>query len=63
MSEVRRRLRTVASLSGMFGAGIYFAENSSKSDLYTSGTKTLLLCRVTLGNQFVTLSSMSNLRR
>jgi len=55
----------VAALTGMFGAGIYFAENSSKSDLYTgsSVTKTLILCRATLGNQYVTLSSMTNLRR
>lgn len=37
----------------LYGRGIYFAENSSKSDEYTrdsgSGIRHLLLCRVTLG--------------
>uniref|UniRef100_A0A1I8JQJ4 PARP catalytic domain-containing protein n=1 Tax=Macrostomum lignano TaxID=282301 RepID=A0A1I8JQJ4_9PLAT len=36
---------------GMFGAGIYFASDASKSaqELYTKGSRTLLLCEVLLG--------------
>ncbi|XP_046847641.1 NFX1-type zinc finger-containing protein 1-like [Xenia sp. Carnegie-2017] len=36
---------------GMFGQGIYFATDSSKSaqDIYTKGSQTLLLCQVILG--------------
>mmetsp|Transcript_74813 Transcript_74813/g.198755 ORF Transcript_74813/g.198755 Transcript_74813/m.198755 type:complete len:251 (-) Transcript_74813:128-880(-) len=48
---------TRASPSGLFGAGIYFAESSSKSDEYVEGSGSpelfpLLLCRVCLGHVF-----------
>lgn len=42
-----------ACKSGLFGAGLYFAENSSKSDEYVKGDAKgwypMILCRVTLG--------------
>merc|ERR1719195_2088966 len=46
---------TRASPTGLFGAGIYFGESSSKSDEYVQGAGNpeefpVLLCRVTLGN-------------
>eukprot|EP00933_Yihiella_yeosuensis_P050824 TRINITY_DN48621_c0_g1_i1.p1 TRINITY_DN48621_c0_g1~~TRINITY_DN48621_c0_g1_i1.p1 ORF type:complete len:857 (-),score=155.09 TRINITY_DN48621_c0_g1_i1:62-2560(-) len=47
---------SLASPSGLFGAGIYFAESSSKSDEYVQGKTVdgqelfpLLICRVSLG--------------
>jgi len=47
-----------ASTGGMFGPGIYFAEHSSKSNLYVnSDARQMLLCRVTLGNIFVPTTS------
>ncbi len=41
--------------AGMFGAGIYFATDSSKSaqEIYTKGSKKLLLCKVLLGRSKV----------
>ena len=57
----------VCSLNGMFGAGIYFAEDSSKSDQYIErhhdGYSYILLCRVMLGDTGVVLSTHSNERR
>lgn len=51
----------------MFGSGIYFAENSSKSDEYivpdSSGNCYIFLSRVIMGVPFVTLTSQSNLKR
>ncbi|KAG2388398.1 hypothetical protein C9374_000562 [Naegleria lovaniensis] len=41
----------VSNLSGPFGAGIYFAENSSKSDDSTTNEFPMLLSRVVLGRQ------------
>jgi len=42
-----------ACKTGLFGAGLYFAENSSKSDEYVKGDSKgwypMILCRVTLG--------------
>ena len=42
-----------ACKTGLFGAGLYFAENSSKSDEYVKGDHKgwypMILCRVTLG--------------
>ena len=43
-----------ASLNGMFGAGVYFAENSCKSDQYcgpidSAGPFYMFLCRVAMG--------------
>eukprot|EP00929_Paragymnodinium_shiwhaense_P092045 TRINITY_DN51923_c0_g1_i1.p1 TRINITY_DN51923_c0_g1~~TRINITY_DN51923_c0_g1_i1.p1 ORF type:complete len:907 (+),score=176.64 TRINITY_DN51923_c0_g1_i1:78-2798(+) len=50
---------TRANPSGLFGAGVYFAESVSKSDEYTEGKAVhgeelfpLLLCRVSLGNVY-----------
>uniref|UniRef100_A0A8C2L2C2 Poly [ADP-ribose] polymerase n=1 Tax=Cyprinus carpio TaxID=7962 RepID=A0A8C2L2C2_CYPCA len=62
-----------AYIGGMFGAGIYFAENSSKSNQYVYGIgggtgcplhkdrscyMHLLFCRVTLGKSFLQFSAM-----
>uniref|UniRef100_A0AAR2IRU1 Poly [ADP-ribose] polymerase n=2 Tax=Pygocentrus nattereri TaxID=42514 RepID=A0AAR2IRU1_PYGNA len=62
-----------AYIGGMFGAGIYFAENSSKSNQYVYGIGGgtgcplhkdrscyihLLFCRVTLGKSFLQFSAM-----
>lgn len=53
------RIRLAGSNAGtLYGRGVYFAENSSKSDEYTRpdprGFRTLLVCRVTLGRTFYT---------
>ncbi len=44
-----------ADANNMFGQGVYFAPNSSKSaqDLYTKGTNKLLLCNVIIGRALV----------
>ena len=46
-------------------AGVYFAENSSKSDEYCppGPTQFMFLCRVALGNPHVTLQPHRDLRR
>ena len=46
----------ICGLTGLYGAGNYFAESSSKSDQYVPpGTKHFMfLCRVVLGTPFVT---------
>ncbi|XP_046849228.1 NFX1-type zinc finger-containing protein 1-like [Xenia sp. Carnegie-2017] len=43
------------SKRGMFGQGIYFATDSSKSaqEIYTKGSQALLLCRVILGKSLI----------
>lgn len=61
-----------ANIDGMFGAGIYFAENSSKSNQYVYGEtgcplhkdkscyvchRQLILCRVALGKSFLQYSA------
>merc|ERR1712232_978952 len=50
---------TRANPSGLFGAGVYFAESSSKADEYVEGRSVdgmelfpMLLCRVCLGNMY-----------
>ena len=57
----------VANLGGLFGAGVYFAENSSKSDEYctpdSSGSCYMFLSRVMLGTPFLAEQPMSQLRR
>ena len=57
----------VANLAGLFGAGVYFAENSSKSDEYCTPDKTgscfMFLCRVMLGTPFLAEQPMRQLRR
>jgi serine/threonine protein kinase len=55
----------IGALGGLFGAGCYFAENSSKSDEYVPpGSKQyMFLCRVVLGAPFVTQKTHANLRR
>jgi len=40
----------VAELGGAIGAGVYFATQSSTSMGYISGSKKMLMCRVTLGD-------------
>eukprot|EP00163_Fabomonas_tropica_P016493 TRINITY_DN2957_c0_g1_i1.p1 TRINITY_DN2957_c0_g1~~TRINITY_DN2957_c0_g1_i1.p1 ORF type:complete len:3388 (+),score=527.40 TRINITY_DN2957_c0_g1_i1:1057-11220(+) len=53
--------------SGMFGQGIYFGENSSKSDEYSSQTDGglcyMFIARVTLGLPYVAGQSMVGIRR
>jgi hypothetical protein len=57
----------VAALQGMFGAGVYFAEMSSKSDQYVmrnrSGNFFLFLSRAMLGAAHRTQAPMHNTRR
>eukprot|EP00743_Colponemidia_sp_Colp-15_P009984 GILK01010955.1.p1 GENE.GILK01010955.1~~GILK01010955.1.p1 ORF type:complete len:1401 (-),score=269.56 GILK01010955.1:37-3882(-) len=58
----------VAALGGMFGAGIYFAEQSSKSDQYvrrdSQGLFYMFVSRVMLGTQvYHTQGSMIQIRR
>mmetsp|Transcript_151094 Transcript_151094/g.384027 ORF Transcript_151094/g.384027 Transcript_151094/m.384027 type:complete len:363 (+) Transcript_151094:3-1091(+) len=57
----------VSRLSGMFGAGLYFAENSCKSGQYaakdSNNSHWFFLCRVMLGNPWITGSAMPDIRR
>lgn len=57
----------VCNLGGMFGAGLYFAQDSCKSGQYAMrgarGTNWFLLCRVLLGNIHRTTAAMVNARR
>src|SRR5690349_11704467 len=57
----------VSRLEGLFGAGIYFTENSSKADEYTTPDEKelcyLFLSRVCLGNPYVTEQPMNGTRR
>ena len=58
----------VCALDGMFGGGVYFANQSTKSLRYAGAAKagdsgTLLLCRVSLGRQFVKWLPQNNMRR
>jgi hypothetical protein len=47
--------------AGMYGKGIYFATDSSKSALYTQGSKELLLCDVILGRSLVVYQADASL--
>jgi len=57
----------VASLAGMYGAGVYFADQACKSAQYCSedhsGLKTLIVARVTLGDPYYASSGLSSIRR
>ena len=58
----------VANLEGMFGAGVYFADKSTKSLRYAGACKpgdtgTLFLCRVSLGRPMLKRLPKANLRR
>jgi len=57
----------VCNLNGMFGAGLYFAEDSCKSGQYamrdSSGSSWFLLCRVILGNPHSADQGMPQTRR
>lgn len=57
----------VCSLSGMFGAGLYFAENSCKSGQYAETDRMnshwFLLCRVRLGRAYYATSPMNSVRK
>ena len=57
----------VCALQGLFGAGVYFAMNSSKSDQYCtpdpSGTYTIFLSRVVLGKAHRTATGRAWERR
>jgi len=52
---------------GMLGSGIYFSENSSKSDEYITPDAhhncSVFLCRVLLGIPFVTMRNLEKIRR
>ena len=51
------------SQPGMYGSGIYFATNSSKSaqEIYTKQSNTLLLCKVLLGKELIQRSANNKL--
>lgn len=57
----------VASLGGMFGVGVYFAERCSKADAYAGGSSQtkakMFLSRVVLGTPHLTSSTLNGLRR
>ena len=58
----------VCALDGMFGAGVYFADRSTKSLRYAGASKpgdcgTLLLCRVSLGRPMLKWLPQANMRR
>lgn len=57
----------VCNLKGMFGAGIYLAENSSKSDEYcvenSTNSSFMFLVRATLGAPYEALQPMKRHRR
>eukprot|EP00931_Biecheleriopsis_adriatica_P061156 TRINITY_DN3676_c0_g1_i1.p1 TRINITY_DN3676_c0_g1~~TRINITY_DN3676_c0_g1_i1.p1 ORF type:complete len:838 (+),score=166.78 TRINITY_DN3676_c0_g1_i1:79-2592(+) len=57
----------VCQLSGMFGAGIYFAQDSCKSGQYAQrdsrGSRWFLLSRVVLGNPYIAHTAMPQTRR
>ena len=57
----------VCSLEGLFGAGIYLAENSSKSDEYCTsdsrGICRMFVVRAVLGTPFEAVQAMNNARR
>merc|ERR1711879_989297 len=65
--------RAGSGAGGMYGAGIYCAECSSKADEYTtedgSGVRGLLLCRALLGNiiydseKFPDVSALQDMKR
>ena len=54
----------MASLQGLFGAGVYFAEHCSKSDQYCTPDKNgeyyIFLCRVIVGQQIHIRNSNAN---
>lgn len=58
----------VASLGGLYGAGCYFAENACKSSQYardatSAGERTIMFCRVLMGDSHHTSSGMAKARR
>lgn len=57
----------VCSLSGMFGAGLYFAQDSCKSGQYAQADRNrshwFLLCRVRLGRPYYATETMQNERK
>jgi len=57
----------VCSLSGMFGAGLYFAQDSCKSGQYAEADRSkshwFLLCRVRLGRPYYATETMQNERK
>jgi hypothetical protein len=58
----------MGKLSGLYGGGCYFAENSCKSHQYArnttaAGEHVILYCRVALGDAFRTSTQLKNRRR
>ena len=58
----------MANLSGLYGGGSYFAENSCKSNQYArtptaAGEHAIMYCRVAMGDAFRTSSQLKNRRR
>ena len=57
----------MAALSGLYGAGVYFANQSCKAGQYAepdrTGVKTIIISRVTLGDPFYASGHMNAVRR
>jgi hypothetical protein len=58
----------MASLSGLYGAGTYFAENACKSSQYArsttqAGERTMIYSRVLMGDAFRTNAHQAQIRR
>ena len=60
-----RRAAAERILGGLYGAGVYFANQSCKAAQYARdpGVKTLLISRVTLGDPFYATGTLSQYRR
>lgn len=58
----------VGALTGLYGGGCYFAENSCKSNQYArvttpAGERTMLYCRVLMGDAYRTSANLREARR
>ena len=57
----------VAALSGLYGAGVYFANQSCKAGQYAQkdakGEKIIIVSRVALGDPYYASSHLSQMRR
>jgi hypothetical protein len=57
----------VAQMSGLYGAGVYFANQSCKASQYVTadqkGVKTLIIARVSIGDPHYAASGLQNQRR
>ena len=53
----------VSKLEGLYGGGVYFAEDSCKAHQYAKRGGCVFLCRVVLGDVYYTKSKMAGVRR